>query len=68
MFQKSENAIRWTINLYSLSYQSMGCNQMSVSEIRLKADATTCVLMSTLNCLHKPVCLVLNDASTLVGH
>ena len=47
-FRKSENAIRWAINLASLSYQSIVCSQMSESEIRFKADATACVLMSTL--------------------
>ena len=46
MFRKSENenAIQWAINQASLSYQSIAifCSQMSVSEIRFKADATTC--------------------------
>ena len=40
-------SIRWAISLASLSYQSIICSQMSVSEIRFKADATTCVLIST---------------------
>ena len=40
--------IKWAINLALLSYQSIVCSQMSVSEIRFKADAITCVLMSTL--------------------
>ena len=48
VFRKSENAIGLAIKLASLSYQSIVCSQMSVSEIRFKADATTCVLMSTL--------------------
>ena len=45
VFRKSENAIRWAINLASLSYESIVCSQMSVSEIGLKAAATTFVLM-----------------------
>ena len=48
VFRKSENAIRWAINLALLSYQSIVCSQMSVAEIRFKVDATTRVLMSTL--------------------
>ena len=32
-------------NLASLSYQSIVCSKMSVSEILFKADATTCVLI-----------------------
>ena len=47
VFRKSENAIRWAINLALLSYQSIVCRLMSMTEIRFKADATTCVLMST---------------------
>ena len=36
MFRKSENenTIQWAIHLASLSYQSIFCSQMSVSEIR----------------------------------
>ena len=45
---KLENAILCAINLASLSYQSICCSQMGVSEIWVKADATACVLMSTL--------------------
>ena len=42
MFRKSENAFRWAINIV------IDCSQMSVSEIRFKADATTYVMLSTL--------------------
>ena len=47
-FEKSENAIQWVINLALLSFQSIIYSQMIVSEIQSKAEATACVLMSTL--------------------
>ena len=55
MFHKSENTIRWAINLASLLYQSIIGSQMSLSEIGFKAEATICVLMSTLKFWHKTV-------------
>ena len=44
----NQRTIRLAINLASLMYQSIVCSQMNLSEIQFKADATMCVLMSTL--------------------